>query len=40
MVYLDMDCMIVVDKGEVEMIGIECDQLEEQGLLVDLVWWE
>ena len=37
MAYLEMDCMIVVDKGEVEMTGIECDQLEEQGLLVDLV---
>ena len=25
MAYLDMDCMIVVDKGEVKMTGIECD---------------
>ena len=32
-----MDCMILVDKGEVEMTGIEFDQLQDQGLLVDLV---
>ena len=37
MAYLEVDCTIVVEKGELEMIGIDCDQLEEQGLLVDLM---
>ena len=32
-----MDCLVRVDmdKGEMEVMGTECDQLEEQGLLVD-----
>ena len=35
--YLDVDCTVVVDKGEIEMNGIDCDQLEDHGLLIDMM---